>query len=73
LQPGYDRLADRLLPAVTVRMGNPRVVAAIAIGARVCDEWDSDAVAADGVTPPLLVWEWFVVAAFVRSRNPPET
>ena len=24
LQPGYERLADRLLPAVTVRMGHPR-------------------------------------------------
>ena len=24
LLPGYERLADRLLPAVTVRMGHPR-------------------------------------------------
>ena len=33
LNPGYERLANRLLPAVTVRMGNPRFVTAIAIGA----------------------------------------
>ena len=69
LFPCYERLADRLLPAVTVRMGHPRFVTAIAIGARVCEEWDSDAVAADGLTPPWLVWEWFVVEAFVRSED----
>jgi hypothetical protein len=71
LQPGYERLADRLLPALTVRMGNPRFVTAIAIGAHVCNEWDTDAVAADGITPPWLVWEWFVVEAFVRTENSP--
>jgi hypothetical protein len=58
-------------PAVTVRMGNPRFVTAIAIGARVCDDWETDAVAADGITPPWLVWEWFVVEAFVRTGNSP--
>jgi hypothetical protein len=69
LQPGYERLADRLLPAVTVRMGHPRFVTAMAIGARICDEWDADAVAADEITPPWLVWEWFVVEAFVRAEE----
>jgi hypothetical protein len=52
-------------------MGHPRFVTAMAIGARICDEWDSDAVAADGITPPWLVWEWFVVEAFVRTENSP--
>lgn len=69
LFPGYERLADRLLPAVTVRMGHPRFVTAIAIGARICDDWDADEVAADGITPPWLVWEWFVVEAFVRAED----
>ena len=32
LQPAYERLADRLLPAVTVRMGRPRFVTALALG-----------------------------------------
>jgi hypothetical protein len=68
LQPGYERLADRLLPAVTVRMGNPRLVTAMAVGACVCEDWDTDAVAADEITPPWLVWEWFVVEAFVRAE-----
>ena len=69
LQPIYERLADRLLPAVTVRMGRPRFVTAIAVGAWVCQEWQSDTVAADKVTPPWLVYEWSVVEAFVRSEN----
>lgn len=71
LFPGYERLADRLLPAVTVRMGHPRFATAIAIGARICDDWDADAVAADGLTPAWLVWEWFVVEAFVRTEASP--
>jgi len=69
LQPGYERLADRLLPAVTVRMGNPRLVTAMAVGACVCEDWDTDAVAADEITPPWLVWEWFVVESFVRAEQ----
>ena len=69
LQPGYERLADRLLPAVTVRMGRPRFVTAMAVGACVCEGWDTDAVSADDITPPWLVWEWFVVEAFVRAEE----
>jgi hypothetical protein len=69
LQPGYDRLADRLLPAVTVRMGHPRFLTAMALGACVCEGWDLDATAADDKTPPWLVWEWFVVEAFVRAED----
>jgi hypothetical protein len=69
LQPGYERLADRLLPAVTVRMGHPRFVTAMALGACVCEDWDTEAVAADEMTPPWLVWEWFVIEAFVRAAD----
>jgi hypothetical protein len=69
LQPEYDRLADRLLPAVTVRMGHPRFLTAMALGASVCEGWDLDATAADDITPPWLVWEWFVVEAFVRAAD----
>ena len=57
LQLGHERLADRFLPAVTVRMGHPRFVTAMAVGACVCEGWDSDTVAADEETPPWLVWE----------------
>ncbi len=69
LQPAYERLADRMLPAVTVRMGRPRFVTAMALGACICEGWDADAVSSDGVTPPWLVYEWIVVEAFVRAAN----
>ena len=69
LQPGYERLADRLLPAVTVRMGRPRFVTAMAVGACICERWDNDAVAADEITPPWLVWEWLLIEAFVRAEE----
>jgi hypothetical protein len=69
LQPGYERLADRFLPAVTVRMGHPRFVTAMAVGACICEDWDTDAIAADEITPPWLVWEWLVIEAFVRAED----
>jgi len=69
LQPAYERIANRLLPAVTVRMGRPRFVTAMAVGARVCEAWKDQEIASDGVTPPWLVFEWYVVEAFVRAAN----
>ncbi len=68
LQRTYERLADRVLPAVTVRMGRIRFVTAMCLGALVCQEYDDDAVASDGVTPPWLVFEWFVIEAFAREQ-----
>ncbi len=69
LAPTYERLADRLLPAVTVRMGRPRFVTAMALGACVCAPWDTEAVSTDGLSPPWQVYEWFVVEAFVRAAD----
>lgn len=69
LQAIYERLADRVLPAVTVRMRRPRFLTAMAVGARVCGGFNRDQMAADGVTPPWLVFEWFVVEAIVRQRD----
>lgn len=70
LSPIYDRLADRILPAFTVRMRKIRFVTAMCVAARVCaDDYDDDALAADGVTPPWLVFEWFVVEALIRRAD----
>src|SRR5512133_3976168 len=67
----YEHLADRMLPALTVRMSRIRFVTAIAVGAQVCAsaDFEEDELAKDGVTPPWLVFEWFVVEAFVRARD----
>ena len=65
----YERLADRVLPGVTVRMGRPRFLTALAVGARVCNDFEPETLAKDGVTPPYLVFEWWVVEAFVRASD----
>lgn len=67
LQRTYELLADKILPAVTVRMGRIRFLTAMSLGALVCQHYDADAVAIDGITPPWLVYEWFVIEAFARE------
>jgi hypothetical protein len=69
LQAAYERLADKILPAITVRMTRPRFLTAMAVGARVCEEWEEEDLAADGVTPAWLIFEWFVIESFVRSKS----
>jgi hypothetical protein len=69
LQRAYERLADRVLPAVTVRMTRIRFVTAMCLGALVCEAYDPDEVASDGITPPWLVFEWFVIEAFARELD----
>lgn len=66
----YERLADRILPSLTIRMRRIRLVTAMCVAARVCAaDYEDDEVAADGVTPPWLVFEWFVVEALVRANG----
>lgn len=67
LQRTYERLAERVLPFVTVRMSRPRFVTAIAVGSHACHDF-LDEVARDEVTPGWLAFEWHVVEAFVRRR-----
>jgi hypothetical protein len=61
-----ERLADWILPGMTARMNRPRFLTAIAVSAAVC-EGLQDEVAAAGVTPAYLVFEWLVVEAFARK------
>lgn len=65
----YEHLAERIYPFITVRMHRPRFLTAISAGAHVCAGME-DELAADGVTPAWLTFEWLVVEAFVRK--PPE-
>jgi hypothetical protein len=69
LQAMYERLADRILPALTVRMSRPRFVTAMALGAVVCAGRDDDEVAKDGVSPPWMVFEWHGAESLVRCRE----
>ena len=65
----YERLADRMLPGMTVRMRRPRFLTVMAVGACICAEYGPDDVAADGVTPPYLVFEWWIVEAYARASD----
>ena len=57
LAPTYDRLANRLLPHLTVRMKRPRYLTAIAAGAHICEPM-ADRLASDGRSPAWIVFEW---------------
>lgn len=67
-QAGYERLAERIYPYVTVRMARPRFITSIAAAALVCQPFQ-DELAADGVSPPHLVFEWYVAEGFVLRRS----
>ncbi len=69
LETVYDRLANLVLPGLTVRMSRPRFLTAVAVGALICADYEPDDRAKDGNTPPYLVFEWWVVEAFVRSQD----
>ncbi len=65
-----DGLANEIAPWVTARMWRIRFVTAIAVAARALDGL-RDGVAADGVTPPYLVFEWILAEALAAQRNLP--
>ena len=67
-----DRLADRVLPGLRVRMSRPRFLTSMAACAAVCDGIE-DRVASDGVTPPYIVFEWLVVEGFARAATRDDT
>lgn len=67
-----DELAVRLVPGVRERMARPRFLTAMAVGAAVCSEFESDMVAKDGVSEPWIVFEWHVVEGLVRMLGAKE-
>ncbi len=62
-----DALAVRLVPGVRERQSHPRFLTAIAVSLAICSEFDDEAVAADGVSEPWQVFEWYVVEGLVRE------
>ena len=63
-----ERLADWNLPGMAARMSRPRFLTAIAVSAAVC-EGLQEVIAADGVTPAYLVFEWLIVEGFAREAE----
>ncbi len=64
-----DALAVRMIPGVRERQTHPRFLTAIAVSHSLCSEFDEEAVAADGVSEPWQVFEWYFVEGLVRSTN----
>jgi hypothetical protein len=71
----HERLAERILPALSARMQRPRFVTVMAVGARTCDEFTDGELAADGATTPWGVFEWYASEALaprsLRSSTGP--
>jgi hypothetical protein len=65
-----DQLAVQLVPAVRERMQRIRFLTAMAVGAMVTEGMEDNPEHRDA--SPYLVWEWLVVEASVRSRDPQE-
>lgn len=65
-----DRLAEEIAPGITARMWRIRFVTAVGVGA-VVTETLAEAIAADGVSPAYLAYEWHVVEALARDRYLP--
>lgn len=63
-----DALAVRMIPGVRERQQHPRFLTAIALSHILCDVYDGDAVASDGVSEPWQVFEWYMVEGLVRSE-----
>lgn len=62
-----DSLGTKLAPGVRERQSHPRFLTAMAVGAVVCSDFEEGMVAADGVSEPWQVFEWYVVEGLVRS------
>jgi hypothetical protein len=67
LVPIADRLSVSLVPGVRERMKHPRFLSLIAAGAALCLDYDEDKIASDGISPPIQVFEWYVVQALVKN------
>lgn len=67
LVPIADRLSVRLVPGMRERMKHPRYLTLLTVGASICRDFGPDRIASDGITPPIQVYEWYVVQALVKE------
>ena len=64
-----DALAVRMIPGVRERQTHPRFLTSIAVSLSLCSEFDEEMVAADGVSEPWQVFEWYFVEGMVRATG----
>lgn len=68
-EPIAEELGVRLSPGVRERQNHPRFLTAGAVSLWICEGYSPDTTARDGISPPWLVFEWYVVEGLVRSRG----
>jgi hypothetical protein len=66
-EPIAETLGVTLCPGVRERQLHPRFLTALAVSLSLCEEIPDDRMARDGITPPWLVFEWYVVEGLVRE------
>lgn len=64
-----DALAECLVPRVRQRMSRARFLTASAVSLAVCERFDPEQVAVDGISSPRQVFEWYVVEGLVRTAE----
>jgi len=64
-----DSLAVRMVPGVRERQKHPRFLTSIAVSQSLCSEFSDDVVAADEVSEPWQVFEWYLVEGMVRTTK----
>ncbi len=64
-----DRLGTKLVPGVRERQLHPRFLTAMAVSLAVCEDFESETVATDGVSEPWQVFEWYLVEGLVRTSR----
>lgn len=64
-----DSLAVRMIPGVRERQTHPRFLTSIAVSLSLCCEFPEETVAADGISEPWQVFEWYFVEGMVRTTK----
>jgi hypothetical protein len=64
-----DALAVRMIPGVRERQQHPRFLTCIAVSLSLCSEFPDDVVAADEISEPWQVFEWYLVEGLVRTTK----
>lgn len=64
-----DSLAVRMIPGVRERQTHPRFLTSIAVSLSLCSEFPEETVAADGISEPWQVFEWYFVEGMVRRTK----
>ncbi len=64
-----DALAVRMIPGVRERQQHPRFLTCIAVSLSLCSGFPEEAVAADEISEPWQVFEWYLVEGLVRTTK----